>query len=576
MNRPFYFIVRCNPIVDCCNFQFIQSSVMRVTYLSLVFFIGLSIAVHGQVTFTSSNLPIVVINTYGQEIVDDPKIEADMGIIHNAPGVRNNLTDPFNNYSGKIGIEIRGSSSQSFPKKQYGIELVDVNGNGVEASLLGMPAEEDWVLFAPYNDKSLMRDVLAYRLARDQGRYAPRTKYCEVVLNGEYMGIYVLIEKIKRDKNRVDINKLEPDEITGNNLTGGYIIKIDKATGSGGDGWASTFPPPLRSGDQQVNFLYEAPKPEDIVIEQKQYIQQYMSGFEASLAGPDFADPVNGYAKYIDAASFIDYFIINEMSKNVDGYRISTFLHKKRDSDGGKIYMGPVWDYNLGFGNADYCTSGTTDGFVLEFNSICPGDWWLIPFWWDRLQDALVFREQLASRWVSLREGPYQTSTIHAYIDSVANVLNAESQQRNFTRWPVLGQYVWPNYYVGPTFQSEVDWLKEWMTDRLDWLDVHIPGLVTAANEKDVEFMSFSAYPNPFTSKFQIEYEIVSAGKVSISLLDVFGNIKVSSTLVHDIPGKFSYQVELPELVAGVYVVRAQANVRPALVRRVVKGESGH
>src|SRR5688572_1076543 len=168
--------------------------------LILMFFTGIPFMVQGQESFTSSNLPIVVINTNGQTIVDDPKIVADMGIIHNAPGVRNHITDPFNNYNGKIGIEIRGSSSQMFPKKQYGIELADVNGDGVEASLLDLPAEEDWILFAPYNDKSLMRDVLAYKLGRDQGRYAPRTKYCELVLNGEYMGIYVLIEKIKRDR----------------------------------------------------------------------------------------------------------------------------------------------------------------------------------------------------------------------------------------------------------------------------------------------------------------------------------------------------------------------------------------
>jgi len=453
-------------------------------------------------TFTSSNLPIIVINTNGQEIVDDPKIEADMGIINNAPGLRNALTDPFTDYDGKIGIEIRGSSSQSFPKKQYGIELRDANGDGVEAPLLGMPKEEDWVLFAPYNDKSLLRDVLAYKLGRDQNRYAPRTRYCEVVLNGEYMGVYVLIEKIKRDKNRVDINKLDPEEITGDNLTGGYIIKIDKATGSGGDGWSSTFPPPLRGNDQLINFLYEVPKSEDIVPEQKQYIQQYVTDFETVLASTTFTDPVNGYAKYMDAGSFIDYFIINEVSKNVDGYRISTFLHKKRDSDGGKIYMGPVWDYNLGFGNANYCTSGTTDGFVLEFNEVCPDDWWLIPFWWKRLHEDPAYQAQLEARWTSLRGGPLSISTIHTYIDSVATVLNAEAQQRNFERWPVLGEYVWPNYYVGPTFQSEIEWLKQWITNRLLWLDANMSSVITGVENEQNQLQLF---PNPFENSVTIQ-----------------------------------------------------------------------
>jgi hypothetical protein len=543
----------------------------RMRNLVLIFMIGLPLLVQGQVAFTSSNLPIVVINTNGQTIVDDPKIIADMGIIHNAPGIRNQITDPFNNYNGKIGIEIRGSSSQMFPKKQYGIELTDINGDGVEAPLLDLPAEEDWILFAPYNDKSLMRDVLAYKLGRDQGRYAPRTRYCELVLNGEYMGIYVLIEKIKRDRYRVDINKLDPNETTGNNLTGGYILKIDKDTGTGGDGWSSSYPPPLRNSNQQVNFLYEVPKSDDIVPEQKAYIQQYMSDFENALAGPDFADPEIGYAKYIDPASFIDYFIINEMSKNVDGYRISTFLHKKRDTDGGKIHMGPVWDYNLGFGNADYCTSGSTHGFVLEFNSLCPSDWWLIPFWWDRLHQDAVYREQLLARWTSLRQGPYQTGTIHTFIDSVATVLNMESQQRNFERWPVLGQYVWPNFYVGPTYQTEVNWLKQWITARLEWLDVHILGLVLST-EADTDFLSLTLYPNPFDGNVRVEYETRVPGSVSFTLLDAWGNVKGVHTTEHEVPGKFEEELVLPGLAAGLYIVKAQIGTRPVLVRRVVKG----
>ena len=134
-----------------------------------------------QIIFTSSNLPIVVINTNGQIIPDDHKITADMGIIYNGEGLRNNLTDPFNNYNGKIGIEIRGSSSQQFPKKQYSVETRDLSGNDISVSLLGFPEESDWILFAPYNDKSLMRDVLVYKIASQMGRYASRSKYCEVV-----------------------------------------------------------------------------------------------------------------------------------------------------------------------------------------------------------------------------------------------------------------------------------------------------------------------------------------------------------------------------------------------------------
>jgi len=130
-----------------------------------------------------------------------------------------------------------------------------------------------------------MRDVLAYKIGRDLNRYAPRTRFCELVLNGNYEGIYVLIEKIKRDNNRVDINKLNPDENSGNDLTGGYIIKIDKETGSGNGGWTSSYVPPNRSGNQTIYFQYDYPKAEDISTEQKNYIRQFMLNFETALTG---------------------------------------------------------------------------------------------------------------------------------------------------------------------------------------------------------------------------------------------------------------------------------------------------
>ena len=187
-------------------------------------------------SFTSSNLPLVVINTNGQAIVDDPKIIANMGIIWNGPGNRNSLSDPMNNYNGKIAIEIRGSSSQMFPKKGYGFETRATDLSDIDVSLLGMPEENDWVLYAPYTDKTMIRDVLTYTLDASLGHWSPRCRYVELFLNGNYQGVYVLIEKIKRNKTRVDIAKLTLTDNVGEDLTGGYIVKIDKTTGGGGDG----------------------------------------------------------------------------------------------------------------------------------------------------------------------------------------------------------------------------------------------------------------------------------------------------------------------------------------------------
>jgi hypothetical protein len=541
------------------------------SFVVTVIFIASNLTGSAQ-TLTSSNLPIIVINTGGFTIPDEPKIMADMGIIYNGVGVRNNITDPFNNYLGKIGIERRGSSSQSFPKKQYGIEIRDELGNGIDTSLLDMPSEEDWVLFAPYNDKSLMRDVLAYKLGRDLGRYAPRTRFCEVILNGEYQGIYVLMEKIKRNSNRVDIAKLTPDEISGDDVTGGYIIKLDKETGSGNGGWNSSYPPPNRSGNQPIYFLYDYPSATDIVTEQMNYIKQYVNNFETVLSSPTFNDPVNGYAKYIDVDSFIDFFIINEVSKNVDGYRLSTYLYKEKDSDGGKLHMGPLWDFNLGFGNANYCTQGNPEGWVTDFNSICPQDYWLIPFWWNKLYSDGAYRNKLAARWEELRSNQLNTERILTYIDSVANVLNAESQQRNFQRWPVLGTYVWPNYYVGPTFASEVSWLKNWVSTRLNWLDASMPKLITAVENAPAEF-SVELYPNPFSKEVMISYSLSSAGSLSIEFFDLLGRSIKTVKESRDQPG--SYQTNLPthDFPAGTYYYKAKVGSGNTSTGKMMKWE---
>ncbi|MDQ3535806.1 MAG: CotH kinase family protein, partial [Bacteroidota bacterium] len=331
----------------------------KITYCIFFLFLFLnsnSLEVKAQSNI-SSKFPIIVINTNGAEIQDDKNI-ARMGIIDNGPGKINTSEDVFNDFDGFVGIERRGSSSQMFPKKSYGFDIWTAEGIDSVASILGMPVEEDWILYAPYTDKSLMRNVLAFKIANEMGRYASRTRFCEVMLNGSYQGIYVMMEKVKRDNNRVALNKLKIDENEGENLTGGYIIKIDKTTGSNSnEGWYSPFHP-LRSGEEtRVYFQYEYPKIKNITQEQREYIKDYIIDFETALSGIDFKDDEKGYRNWADMESFIDFSIVNEISKNIDGYRLSTFMHKDKN---GKLIMGPVWDFNLAFGNADYCEGEKT------------------------------------------------------------------------------------------------------------------------------------------------------------------------------------------------------------------------
>lgn len=535
--------------------------------LALLLAIANVVLAQNAVPFTSSNLPIVLIDTQGQTIVDEPKIPAHMGIINNGPGNRNNVNDPVNDYNGNIGIEIRGSSSQSFPKKQYGVELRDGLGVSWDKSLLGLPKKDDWILFAAYDDKTLMRDVLAYHIGRQLGRYASRFKFVELVLNGTYQGVYVLLEKVKRDKNRVNIAKLDETMTTGDQLTGGYIIKIDKTTGGTGDGWASSHKPLQGAGWQSIYFQYEYPKAENITPEQKLYIAQYVSAFEDALNGDQYQDPVNGYRKYADMASFVDYFIVNELSKNPDGYRLSTFLHKQRDSDGGKIFMGPVWDYNEGFGNVDYCTGGVPSGWVLDFNSTCPNDNWQIPFWWKKLLLDSAFTKQLNNRWHTLRNGVLATNQVHAFIDSVNTVLNAEAQQRNFTAWPILGVYTWPNYYVGPDYASEINYLKGWVTSRLNWMDAYLPQVVTGIEKKNE--LPVRLYPNPLKAELYLDYDALPGVSVELRLFDVMGRQMISA----EFRGAEGFQtavVSTAELSPGVYIVEVRQG-NAATFRRVVK-----
>ena len=422
--------------------------------------------------FNSSNLPIVNINTQGQNIQDNVRIVADMGIIYNGENVRNNTSDPFNNYNGKISIELRGSSSQGFPKKSYSLETQDALGENNNVSILNMPEENDWVLYAPYSDKSLIRNILTYRLGESLDRYAPRTRLCELILNGEYIGVYVFMEKIKNDKNRVDIADLTENDTIGDDLTGGYILKIDKTTNGVGYNWNSTVLPPF--SNNSINFKLHYPKENEELPVQANYIRNYMTDFENSLNSSNFMDTILGYRNYIDVPSFIDFFLMNEISRNVDGFRLSTYMFKDKDSKGGKLNLGPLWDFNLAFGNANYCDGSETTGWGIDFNAVCT-DVNVIPFWWSKLMTDTTYTNQLKCRWDSLRVHQMHTDSILFSIDSLAVKLD-ESQERNFIKWDILGTYVWPNDYVAPSYEDELNYLKNWISDRMEWLDDNMPG----------------------------------------------------------------------------------------------------
>ena len=452
--------------------------------------------------FSSSHLPIIVVNTNGQEIPNEEKLTAHMGIIDNGPGVINYLSDPYNHYDGFIGIEIRGSSTTWFPKKQFAVETRDSAGENNNVSLFGMPEENDWIFNAPYTDKSLMRNAIIYTMAREAGKYASRSHYFELVVNGDYRGLYVMFEKIKRDNNRVNISKLEVEEVSGDDITGGYIIKVDKWDGENIGGWHSE--PPL---DSYGGFYYQYhyPKPDEIVYEQQQYIMNYMDTFEQIVLSEDFANPETGYPSIIDWGSFVDFFIMQEITKNVDGYRLSSFLHKDKDSESGQLVAGPIWDFNLGFGNADYYNGWEPEGWQVEAD--LPLDDFSIPYWWGIIWTDQSFRWSVQQRWNNLRNNSLSNASVHLLIDSLQAHIG-EAAERNFERWPTLGEYVWPNYYIGQTYQDEIDYLRSWIITRMEWMDNELLSTQTEMSLIPEKFSMNPLYPNPFNRSVSIKYNM--------------------------------------------------------------------
>lgn len=409
--------------------------------------------------FTSSNLPIVIINTdinpntnQPFEIQDDPRVLAAMKIIKRPDGTRNYLTDQntasFLDYQGRISIEIRGSSSQTLPKKGYGLTTLEAdNVSNDNVSLLDMPSENDWILNGLAFDSSLIRDYLSYNLSRQLGNYAPRTVYCELVLNGSYQGLYLLQEKIKADSKRVNILKITSEDNANPNITGGYITKADKTTGDDPVAWT------MSSYAGETNFIHDLPKPEEVTALQQTYIYSQFS----SLATTSHSNNINlssGYPSIIDVPSFIDFMIMNELASNADGYQLSTFFHKDRN---GKLRAGPIWDFNLTYGNDlfdwGFDRSRTN---VWQFSN---GDNEGAKFWTDLFTNP-TYKCYLSKRWNALQQSnqPLVYANLIAFIDNTVNLIN-EAKIRENQKWGTI-----PNHAL------EISNMKTFLAQRILWM----------------------------------------------------------------------------------------------------------
>jgi hypothetical protein len=484
----------------------------------------------------STPLPIIILDVPGNFIPDDPRVIAKMKIIDNGSGKMNRPTDAVYTYDGKISIERRGSSSQMMPKHSYGLSTLNNANEKVNVPLMGLPPEHDWIFHGEMMDKTLIRDVITFHFARQTGQYASRTRFFELIVNGNHLGLFSLFEKVKRDSARVDISKLLINENAGDSLTGGYILKLDKTTGSAGGGFASAHK--CVNQDTKPFFQYEYPEGDVITSQQQTYIQSFMRDFENSLRSTTFTDPATGYRKYIDVKSFIDYMIVQEIARNVDGYRLSTFMYKDRvdKKDGGRLNMGPVWDSNLAYGySGTLCNSSwSNEGWGYNYNTDCPNDSYFIPFWWDRLLQDDFFTSELKKRWDYLRSTSFSNDSIMNYIDSVANYIEP-AQKRNFLIWENMFQYsVWPlewNDLKATSYSGEITYLKNFITNRLAWLDDNFPDkheviiYPTSIETPIATVFQVRTYPNPFVNEVSFEYVSIGESNVKISIYSATGQV---------------------------------------------------
>lgn len=467
------------------------------------------------------DLPIVFIDTKGKcldNTVND-KMPATMSVLDAAT---NNVADSAKGTHYDIGIKVRGQSSAKFPKPGYSVEVRDNQGEGIDVSMFGLPPADDWVFHGPYVDKSLMRNALAHWLFRQAGHYSPRTKHFDLYINGVYRGVYVLIEKIKRGKYRVNVSKLKETDISGDDVTGGYIWAFDKTgTNTGGMGNEDINKEGFSTADG-LNVIMHYPKKENLQTEQQAYLKKYLEDLENLFKNGKNG---SGYENYVDMTSALDYVLHEEVTNNSDSYWCSFFLHKPKDSKGGKVTLGPAWDFNLamsngsqpenggnnnggnngfnwnmwgggGMGGGGMGSSGTT-GWQIESSMKTGMSGLKIPNWLTGMWKDSHYQSELKKRWAELRSGVWHTKTMDVYLDSMKTYLT-KAADRNFKRWPNLGkssgqgdsdpqpmkycnqgggqQGMWGmnmpmGGYNADTWDGEFEHLRKKMKERMAWMD---------------------------------------------------------------------------------------------------------
>ena len=416
----------------------------------------------------TGHLPVLAIDVDGQPVAGAGKVDGRLRVIEHHGGALGDLDGSPATLESPVAIETRGATSVVLPKKSYDVELRTGDGKDRDLPLLGLPADSDWALHGCGGDDTCLRNALAYELARAVGRYAPRTRFVEVVLDGEYQGLYLLVERIRRGRHRVDLPKPADDAAAGD-ITGGYIFKMELGEGEPGDrqprDWVSPVSPMV--------YSYHYPRHDDITPAQKSYLQEHVAAFERMMSSSAWDHPERGYTAWIDVPSWVDFALIQELSNNIDAYQKSLYLQKWPESAGNKIALGPVWDFDNGFGSTAVREGRRTDVWAHHMNRFGAGEPVPydppaavphVPAYWERLWSDAGFRTRLRCRWRDLRAGPWILDSVRATIDRWTGEL-AAAHARNDRRWGITEPY-----------GDRVQRLTAWLSARLSWMDANLPG----------------------------------------------------------------------------------------------------
>ena len=406
---------------------------------------------HTNVAGFHSKLPILIMEMFGRDV---PVSTHGSFVYLSFHEPVNGLTSVTNApaLTTRAAFHLRGSTSSGMPQPSFAVKLVDEFNEEKSRAVLGLPSESDWILYAPnFFEPIMIHNPFIHQLSRDLGRYSPRTRFVEVYLASSagpvrdlhYHGIYVLEEKIKIGRNRVNIDRLGTDDLQPPAVTGGYLLKFDRLGPGEGGFWAGGAP-----------IVYVDPKESVITLPQRapqrQYLDKFFGDFERVLSGPDWRDPSTGYPAYIDVEAAIDYHVLEVLSGNVDANAFSIFFQKTRN---GKIVFGPHWDFDRALGSQDGRDAN-------------PRRWNIARYfggpWWPRLFSDPDFWQLWVDRWQALRLTHFSEAHLHGLIDQLAGELR-EAQPRQVQRWNLQPR--------GGSYQREIDLMKGWLSSRVDFID---------------------------------------------------------------------------------------------------------